>query len=102
MTSEEPVLGDERLTRIHYLGPHVTFSNSNQFKELVHLSVESDTIDITGWTAEAVRVLLTVAREKSLTLTLKNGSRYSTPVRYPEGQMFEELVRIVMSNSDLH
>jgi hypothetical protein len=99
-TEEEHLPDDERMTRIHFLGSHVTPSNSNKFRELVALSVESGTVDITSWTVEAVRVLLLVARERNLTITLKNGTRYSTPVKYPEGRMFDELVRLVMNDSD--
>ncbi|MGY5852020.1 MAG: hypothetical protein RTU92_00465 [Candidatus Thorarchaeota archaeon] len=90
---------DERRVRMEYLGKIVTDSNGGKFEELVRSTVKSGVVDITGWTVTSVKILLTVCREEELTITLKNGDRYSTPVRYPDGPMFDVLVKTVMNGT---
>jgi hypothetical protein len=36
---------------------------------------------------DAVRVLLVMADEREMHVTFKNGDRFATPVKYPEGAM---------------
>jgi hypothetical protein len=88
---------DENRMQIEQLGRIVTKSQSQRFEQLVRKYVKSGVIEVTGWSTEAVRVLLLVCREKGLTITFKNGECYSTPVRYPEGPMFEILVKSIMT-----
>jgi hypothetical protein len=88
---------DDDLMLVEQLGRIVTKEQSERFEELVRKNVRSGVIDVTGWSIEAVRVLLLVCREEGLTITFKNGERYSTPVRYPEGPMFEILVKSIMT-----
>ena len=70
---------DEGLMQIEQLGRIVTKRESQKFKQLVRKCVKSGVIDVTGWSIEAVRVLLLVCREEGLTITFKNGERYLTP-----------------------
>ena len=88
---------DDDLMLVEQLGRIVTKDQSSRFEQLVRKNVKSGVIDITGWSIEAVRVLLLVCREEGLTVTIKNGERYSTPIRYPEGPMFEILVKSIMT-----
>jgi hypothetical protein len=88
---------DSGLMHIEQLGRIITKIQSQRFEQLVRKYVKSGVIDVTGWSIEAVRVLLRVCREKGLTITIKNGARYSTPVRYPEGSMLEILVKSIMT-----
>jgi hypothetical protein len=86
---------NEGIMQIEQLGKIVTKSQSQRFEQLVRKYVKSGVIEVTGWSIEAVRVLLLICREKSLTITFKNGDRYSTPVRFPDGPMFEILVKSI-------
>jgi hypothetical protein len=88
---------DEELMQVEQLGRIVTKEQSQRFEQLVRKHVKSGVIDVTGWSIEAVRVLLLVCRDEGLTITFKNGERYSTPIRYPEGPMFETLVKSIMT-----
>lgn len=88
---------NDDMMMVEQLGRIVTKEQSQRFEQLVRKNVRSGIIDITGWSIEAVRVLLLVCREKGLTITFKNGERYSTPIRYPEGPMFELLVKSIMT-----
>jgi hypothetical protein len=88
---------DEDLMQVEQLGRIVTKKHIQRFEQLVRKYVKSGVIDVTGWSFEAVRILLLVCRDEGLTLTFKNGERYSTPVKYPEGPMFEILVKSIMS-----
>ena len=88
---------DEELIQIEQLGRIVTKEHGQRFEQLVRKYVKSGVIDVTGWSIDAVRILLRVCREEGLTITFKNGERYSTPVRYPEGSMFEILVKSIMT-----
>ena len=88
---------DDDLMLVEQLGRIVTKEQSQRFEHLVRKNVKSGVIDVTGWSIEAVRVLLLVCREEGLTITFKNGERYSTPIRYPEGPMFEILVKSIMT-----
>jgi hypothetical protein len=88
---------DNDLMLVEQLGRIVTKEQSQRFEQLVRKNVKSGVIDVTGWSFEAVSVLLQVCREEGLTITFKNGDRYSTPVRYPEGPMFEILVKSIMT-----
>lgn len=97
MTDDELTSRDEKLVRVQYLGRFVSPSNNVRFKELLRHSVRSGIIDITGWSVEAVRVLLITCKEEGLSITLKNGDRYTTPVRFPDGLMFDVLVQTVMT-----
>ena len=90
---------DEDLMQIEQLGRIVTKKHSQRFEQLVRKYVKSGIIDITGWSIEAVRILLLVCRDEGLTITFKNGERYSTPIKYPEGPMFEILVKSIMSGN---
>jgi len=87
---------DEQLLVIEALGRTVQVGQGVKFEQLIRRSNLSSIINVTGWTREAVRVLLTVGEDRNVKLSLKNGERYYTVVTYPTGPMFSALVESIM------
>jgi hypothetical protein len=88
---------DDRLIRVQTLGRIISKVNQVQFEKLVRTSIISGVVDVTGWTLEAVKVLLKVCAEEELRVTIKDGTRYFMPVRYPKGSMMESLAEAIVS-----
>lgn len=88
---------ENRRIRVESLGRIVKMLQRPHFEKLIRESVKSGIIDITDWTIEAVRALLKVCAEENRKVTLKDGTRYFMPVRYPEGQMLESLAKVIVS-----
>lgn len=88
---------ENRRVRIESLGRIVKATQRPHFEKLIHESLVSGIVDITDWTIDAVRSLLKVCAEKNLRVTLKDGTRYFMPVRYPKGQMLESLANAIVS-----
>jgi hypothetical protein len=86
------------LASIEILGRHIEAHNSPYFEGLVRKHISSETIDVTGWTREAIRILITVCREKNIHITIKSGDRYATIVRYPSGKLLDPLVTSIISS----
>ncbi|MHA1576265.1 MAG: hypothetical protein ACTSU3_02780 [Candidatus Thorarchaeota archaeon] len=78
--------------RIERLGPFVSQDQSRIFERILRATTLSGLVNVTGWTRDAVRILLTVLRDLNQSTTIKYGDRYFTPVAYPKGPMFEALV----------
>ncbi len=100
MTIKPIVNEDEietRKTRIESLGRIVKQLQRPHFEKLIRESIISGVVDITDWTIEALRALLKVCAEKDLKITLKDGTRYLMPVRYPKGHMLESLANAIKS-----
>jgi len=76
---------DEQALVIESFGRTVQVGQGSKFEELIRSFNLSSIINVTGWTHEAVRVLLTVGEDKNVKLTLRNGQRYYTVVTYPTG-----------------
>lgn len=97
----DPLLTDDgaenRRIRVESLGRIVKEIQRPHFEKLIRESISSGVIDITDWTIEAVRALLKVCAEDNLRVSLKDGSRYFMPVRYPKGQMLESLANAIVS-----
>ena len=97
----DPLLAEDdaenRRIRVESLGRIVKEIQRPHFEKLIRESISSGVIDITDWTIEAVRALLKVCAEENLRVTLKNGTRYFMPVRYPKGQMLESLANAIVS-----
>jgi len=88
---------DDRLVRVQTLGRIISKVNSVQFENLVRKSILSGVVDVTGWTLEAVKALLKVCAEEELRITIKDGTRYFMPVRYPKGSMMESLAEAIVT-----
>jgi len=88
---------ENRRIRIESLGRIVKQIHSPHFEKLIRESLTSGVVDITDWTLEAVRALLKVCAEQTLRVTLKDGTRYFMPVRYPKGPILESLANAIVS-----
>ncbi|MHA2378045.1 MAG: hypothetical protein ACXADO_00085 [Candidatus Thorarchaeota archaeon] len=88
---------DERLLVIESLGRTVQGGQGMKFEKLIRISDLSRIINVTGWTHEAVRVLLAVGEDKKAKLSLRNGERYYTVIKYPAGPMFSVLVERIVT-----
>ncbi|MFW9768976.1 MAG: hypothetical protein ACFFF9_01575 [Candidatus Thorarchaeota archaeon] len=88
---------DDRLIRVQTLGRIISKVNRSQFEKLLHSSIFSGVVDVTGWTLEAVKALLKVCADEELRITIKDGTRYFMPVRYPKGPMMESLAEAIVS-----
>lgn len=97
----DPLLTDDvaenRRIRVESLGRIVKEIQRPHFEKLIRESITTGVVDITDWTIEAVRALLKVCAEENLRITLKDGTRYFMPVRYPKGQMLESLANAIVS-----
>ena len=97
----DPLLTDDvaenRRIRVESLGRIVKEIQRPHFEKLLRESISSGVIDITDWTIVAVRALLKVCAEDNLRISLKDGTRYFMPVRYPKGQMLESLANAIVS-----
>ncbi len=87
---------DEQVLVIEPLGRTVQVGQSTKFEQLVRSSNLSRLINVTGWTREAVRVLLVVGEDENIRLSLRNGQRYYTIVTYSTGPMFSALVESIV------
>ncbi|MHA2352925.1 MAG: hypothetical protein ACXAC0_01730 [Candidatus Thorarchaeota archaeon] len=88
---------ENRRIRVESLGRIVKRIQSPHFEKLIRESISSGVVDITDWTIEGVRALLKVCAEENLRVTLKDGTRYFMPVKYPKGQMLESLANAIVS-----
>ncbi len=87
---------DEQLLVIESIGRTLQEDQGTKFEKLLHDANLSATINVTDWTYEAVRALLSVGREKNIKLSLRNGERYCTVVVYPDGPMFSALTESIV------
>ena len=88
---------ENKRIRVESLGKIVKELQRPHFEKLIRESIKSGVVDITGWTIEALRALLKVCSEGNLKITLKDGTRYFMPVRYPKGPLLESLAITIAS-----
>ena len=88
---------DDKRIRVQTLGRIISKVNRAQFEQLIRTSIVSGVVDVSGWTLEGVKVLLTICAEKQLRITIKDETRYFMPVRYPKGPMIESLANAIVS-----
>ncbi|TET11600.1 MAG: hypothetical protein E3J86_02470 [Candidatus Thorarchaeota archaeon] len=88
---------DDKRIRVETLGRIISKVNRAQFEQLIRTSIISGVVDITGWTLEGVKALLTECAEEELRITIKEATRYFMPVRYPKGPMIESLAEAIVS-----
>ena len=72
---------------------------TNQFDVFVRSMPLAGIIDVTHWTSEAIRVLLTVCRDKMNVIALRAGRKYFTPVIHNDGPLFDMLVQVIVDAS---
>ena len=85
--------------RIESLGQIINNENKSRFERILNAGSLSGVYNITGWTSEAIRVLLEVCSHTNQRVTLKHGNRYFMPIKYPMGPMLETFVETIISNS---
>ena len=98
----DPILTEDeaenRRIRVESLGRIVKEIQRPHFEKLIRESIYSGVVDITDWTIEAIQALLKICAEENLRVTLKDGTRYFMPVKYPKGQMLESLANAIVSD----
>ncbi|MDF1539679.1 MAG: hypothetical protein P1Q69_12335 [Candidatus Thorarchaeota archaeon] len=88
----------ERHEIVDQIGRRLTVEYYHLFADILADSIKTGTLDVTGWTREAVKAALVVCSEKNLSVTFKNGNRTVAPVSYPrEGLMLEMFVNAIMT-----
>ncbi len=88
---------DDRKIRIESLGRVVNEQNRFQFERMLRETKWSGVIDISEWTVDAVIALVTVCADEKLSITIKHGSRYFMPIRFPKRPMLESFAEAIIS-----
>ena len=88
--------GDDKI-RMESLGLFVNEENRFQFERMLSKTTLSGVIDISGWTIDAVKALVTVCAEKNLSITIKHGSRYFMPIRFPKRPLLDSFAESIVS-----
>jgi hypothetical protein len=87
----------DRKTRMESLGRVVNGQNQSQFERMLRETKWSGVIDISEWTTNAVKALVTVCADENRSITIKNGSRYFMPIRFPKRPMLESFAEAIVS-----
>ena len=87
---------DNDKVRIESLGKFVNKQNRDQFERILRERTWNGAIDITGWTLDAVKALVIVCADKNLSITIKHGSRYFMPIRFPKRRMLESFAEAII------
>jgi len=83
---------------VDQIGRRLTLERYHLFADILAETIKTGTLDVTGWTREAVKAALVVCSEKDLSVTFKNGDRTVAPVSYPkEGPMLEMFVNAIVT-----
>ena len=69
---------------------------AEQFEVFVRSLTLAGIIDVTHWTPEAVRILLTICRERMNVIALRAGATYFTPVIHEDGPLLDMLIQIII------
>ena len=93
----QEIENDDNKIRIEALGRVVNFQNRDRFERILREKKWSGTIDITGWTLDAVTALVTVCADEKLSVTIKHGSRYFMPICFPKRRMLESFAEAILS-----
>lgn len=88
---------EERFRVMEELGRVVGGQHMDQFEALVRKTVRSGTVDVTGWSRDAVRVLLVVEDERKMHVTFRNGDRITISVKYPKRAMINLFAKRIAS-----
>ncbi|MDF1539558.1 MAG: hypothetical protein P1Q69_11725 [Candidatus Thorarchaeota archaeon] len=97
------ISSDAKRLKLEHVGRFVTGEVMvRQFEQIVQSFTPSGIIDVTGWTPEAIRVLLVVCRENMQVISLRAGKKYLTPILHRDGPLFDTLIETIVSASKLH
>jgi len=87
---------DSNRLRIEALGKVVNERNRDHFERILRDRRWNGAIDITDWTLDAVKALVIVCADKNLSITIKHGSRYFMPIRFPKRRMLESFAEAII------
>ncbi|MGY5871052.1 MAG: hypothetical protein RTV72_02280 [Candidatus Thorarchaeota archaeon] len=90
------IVEDDRKIRIESLGRVITSQNRRRFERMLREIKWSGTIDISGWTLDAVKSLVFVCADEKLSITIKHGSRYFMPICFPKKHMLESFAEAII------
>ena len=94
----EAASDNERHRIVDEIGRELTLDDYHLFADVLAESLKPGTLDVTGWTREAVKAALVVCSEKNLSVTFRNGERSIAPVSYPkEGPMLEMFINAILT-----
>ena len=93
----QPEESDDSKTRMESLGLFVNEQNRSQFERMLRETKWSGVIDISGWTVDAVKALVTVCADENLSISMKHGSRYFMPIRYPKRPLLDSFAESIVS-----
>jgi len=88
---------DDRKTRMESLGCLVNEQNRPQFERMLRETSWSGVIDITGWTPDAVKALVTVCADEKQSITIKYDSRYFMPIRFPRKPLLDSFAEAIIT-----
>ena len=91
------VENDDNKVRMESLGLFVNEQNRPQFERMLRETTWSGVIDISGWTVDAVKALVTVCADENLSITMKHGSRYFMPIRFPKRPLLDSFAESIVS-----
>ena len=91
------VENDDNKVRIESLGLFVNEQNRPRFERMLRETTWSGVIDISGWTIDAVKALVTVCADENLSITIKHGSRYFMPIRFPKRPLLDSFAESIVS-----
>jgi hypothetical protein len=80
------------------LGVSLPEKDYHRFVDLLVVTLEDGTLDITGWNRVAIRAALVVCSERDLSISFKNGDRVTIPITYPkEGPLLDLFVESIFT-----
>jgi hypothetical protein len=94
---QSEVESDHVKIRMESLGLFVNNQNRPQFERMLQETKWSGVIDISGWTSAAVKALITVCADENLSITMKRGSRYFMPIRFPKKPLLDSFAESIIS-----
>lgn len=91
------VENDDNKIRMESLGLFVNEQNRPKFERMLRETKWSGVIDISRWTSDAVKALVTICADENLSITIKRGSRYFMPIRYPKRPLLDSFAESIIS-----
>jgi hypothetical protein len=88
---------EERKARMESLGLFVNEQNRFHFERMLRETKWSGVVDISGWTPDAVKAFVTICADEKLSVTIKHGTRYFMPIRFPKRPLLDSFAESIIS-----
>ena len=88
---------DEKKARMESLGFFVNEKNRLHFEQMLRETKWSGVVDISGWTPDAVKAFVTVCADEHLSVTIKYGTRYFMPIRFPKRPLLDSFAESIIA-----